>query len=54
MTPEQQARHHIITLTKRLEWLTDKAKGKTAKEASFLLSEIAALKWALNMLKEKG
>ena len=50
MTPEQLERHYLKTLNARIVFLQEKAKTRPGKEVSYILSEIDALRWALNII----
>ena len=50
MTPEQLERHYLKTLNARILFLQEKVKTRTGKEVSYILSEIDALRWALNII----
>jgi len=50
MTPEQLERHYLKTLNARILFLQEKTKTRTGKEVSYILSEIDALRWALNII----
>lgn len=50
MTPEQLERHYLKTLNARILFLQEKIKTRTGKEVSYILSEIDALRWALDII----
>jgi len=50
MTPEQLERHYLKTINARILFLQEKTKTRTGKEVSYILSEIDALRWALNII----
>ncbi len=50
MTPEQRERHYLKTLNARILFLQEKTKTRTGKEVSYILSEIDALRWALDII----
>ena len=50
MTPEQQERHHIISIQSRIDYLAEKVANSSKGARNFHVAELKALRWALEKI----